>query len=170
MKRLGSLFRYLSFALLCIVNTAIAEVYQALAVSIHDGDTITLQTAIDNKKIRLTGIDAPELKQPFGAESRDALKQDILNQTVTVDTNKQDKYGRSVGKIILNGEDINLKQVSRGMAWVYTDYLKELTNEDQQLYLAAQMSAQEALSGLWKEESPLAPWTFRKQPSERVSK
>lgn len=151
-----------NFGLLCGAINVSAEVYQGNTISIHDGDTITLQTSSDTKKVRLAGIDAPELKQPYGIESRDALKQDILNQAVTVETTKQDKYGRSVGKIIFNGVDINLKQVSRGMAWVYTDYLKELTNEDQQLYLAAQGSAQEALSGLWKEESPLAPWTFRK--------
>lgn len=150
------------------VELVLAEDITGGVFSVHDGDTITLQTSSDTKKVRLAGIDAPELKQPYGPESRDALKQDILNQTVTVETSKQDKYGRSVGKLIFNGEDINLKQVSRGMAWVYTDYLKELSKEDQQLYLDAEKSAQKAQVGLWQDESPTAPWTYRKQTREKV--
>lgn len=123
--------RFLFLLALAFVGQASAEFFIGTVSSVHDGDTITLQTETATKKIRLAGIDAPEIKQPYGFESRDALRQDILSQQVTVDTNKTDKYGRSVGKIMLNGEDINLKQVSRGMAWVYTDYIKELSAEDQ---------------------------------------
>ena len=110
--------RFLFLLALAFVGQASAEFFIGTVSSVHDGDTITLQTETATKKIRLAGIDAPEIKQPYGFESRDALRQDILSQQVTVDTNKTDKYGRSVGKIMLNGEDINLKQVSRGMAWV----------------------------------------------------
>ena len=129
---------------------------------IHDGDTITLQTETSTKKIRLAGIDAPELKQPYGIGSRDALSQDVLNQSVTVDTNKTDRYGRTVGKVLLNGEDINLKQVRRGLAWVYTDYIKELSAEDRELYKAAEKAANDEHLGLWQDQQPVAPWTYRK--------
>jgi endonuclease YncB( thermonuclease family) len=79
-----------------------------------------------------------------------------------VDTNKQDRYGRSVGKVLLNGEDVNLKQVSAGLAWVYTDYIKELSVEDRQHYRAAETAANDAHIGLWQDEQPMAPWTYRK--------
>ena len=143
--------------------SAHSELVSGYVFSVHDGDTITLQTETATKKIRLAGIDAPELKQPYGFESRDALRQDILSQQVTVDTNKTDKYGRSVGKIMLNGEDINLKQLSRGMAWVYTDYIKELSAEDQGLYKAAEKTANDDHIGLWLDDQPVAPWTYRVQ-------
>lgn len=141
---------------------ASAERLTGTVVSVHDGDTITLQTEAETKKIRLAGIDAPEIKQPYGIESRDALRQGVLNQTVAVDTTKLDKYGRFVGKVLIDGEDINLKQVSRGLAWVYTDYIKELAADDRELYRAAESAANDAHIGLWQDELPAPPWEYRK--------
>jgi endonuclease YncB( thermonuclease family) len=129
---------------------------------VHDGDTITLQTDTGAKKIRLSGIDAPEIRQPFGPESRDSLSVDVLNQQVTVDTNKTDKYGRSVGKVLLHGEDVNLKQVRRGLAWLYTSYIKELSAEDRELYKAAEKAANDEHLGLWQDQQPVTPWMYRK--------
>lgn len=147
---------------LAFIGSASAELLTGTVASVHDGDTLTLQTGAEQKKIRLAGIDAPELKQTFGPESRDALRLSVLNQSVTVDTNKQDRYGRAVGKVLLNGEDVNLKQVSAGLAWVYTEYIKELSVEDRQQYRAAETAANDAHRGLWQDEEPVAPWTYRK--------
>lgn len=149
------------FCLIFFLEAGYAQLLTGVVISVHDGDTITLQTHTDNKKIRLAAIDAPEFKQPYGPESRDALKQDLLNQTVTVDTGKQDKYGRSVGKVLLNGEDVNLKQVSRGLAWVFVKYLPELTAEDRLQYKSAQESARQNKLGLWELDAPVEPWNFR---------
>jgi endonuclease YncB( thermonuclease family) len=90
------------------------------------------------------------------------LRQDVLSQAVTVDTTKQDKYGRFVGKVLIEGEDVNLKQVSRGLAWVYTDYIKELAADDRELYRAAESAANDAHIGLWQDELPAPPWEYRK--------
>jgi endonuclease YncB( thermonuclease family) len=142
--------------------SVLADIFYGTVLSVHDGDTLTLQIGAEQKKIRLAGIDAPELKQPFGPESRDALRQSVLNQAVNIDTTKQDRYGRAVGKVLLNGEDVNLKQVSAGLAWVYTDYIKELSVEDREQYRAAETAANDAHIGLWQDEEPVAPWTYRK--------
>ncbi len=141
---------------------ASAELLTGTVTSVYDGDTITLLTDAGTKKIRLAGIDAPEIKQPYGPDSRDALRQDVLKQLVTVDTTKQDKYGRSVGKVLIDGEDINLKQVTRGLAWVYTDYIKELSAEDRELYKAAEKTANDDHIGLWLDDQPVAPWKYRR--------
>lgn len=42
-------------------------------VSIHDGDTITILQDKQQIKVRLFGIDAPELKQPYGKKSKQFL-------------------------------------------------------------------------------------------------
>lgn len=161
------LIKVLVFLLvLALVRHIPAEVLTGTILSVHDGDTITLQAEATIKKVRLAGIDAPELNQPNGIESRDALRQDILNQQVTVDATKQDRYGRSVGKVLLNKEDINLKQVRRGLAWVYTDYIKELSAEDRELYKAAEKAANDEHIGLWQDEQPIAPWTHRVQTKQ----
>lgn len=148
--------------ILIFFGSAQSEVITGLVLSVHDGDTITLHTEAGTKKIRLAGIDAPEIKQPYGIESREALRQDVLNQAVTIDTTKQDKYGRSVGKVLLNGEDVNLKQVRRGLAWVYADYIKELSAENRELYKTAEKAANDDHRGLWRDDQPVAPWTYRK--------
>lgn len=59
-------------------------------------------------------------------------------------------------------EDINLKQVTSGLAWVYTDYINELSAEDRELYKAAEKTANDDHIGLWLDDQPVAPWTFRK--------
>jgi endonuclease YncB( thermonuclease family) len=154
--------RLLILIVIAFIGSASAELLTGSVTSVHDGDTLTLHTDAGTKKIRLAGIDAPELKQPFGPESRDALRQSILNQAVTIDTMKHDRYGRAVGKVLLNGEDVNLKLVSAGLAWVYTDYIKELSVEDRLQYRTAETVANDAHIGLWQDEQPVAPWTYRK--------
>lgn len=141
--------------------SAQAEFLTGTVISVYDGDTITLNNYSGTKKIRLAGIDAPEIKQAYGLDSRDALRQDVLNQPVTVDTTKQDKYGRSVGKVLIDGEDINLKQVSRGLAWVYVKYLVELTADDRLKYQTAQKAAQQGGLGMWSSDNLLEPWNYR---------
>lgn len=164
--KLKSIFTGLLFA----STLASAELLTGKVTSVHDGDTITLYAGTGTQKIRLAGIDAPEVKQPYGIESREALRQYFLNQLVTVDTTKLDKYGRTVGKVLLDGEDINLKQVTRGLAWVYVKYLGELSAEDRFKYQSAQEAAQQAKVGLWKQDTPEEPWNFRNESLERATK
>lgn len=64
--------------------------------------------------------------------------------------------------MLLNGEDVNLKQVSADLAWVYTDYIKELSVEGRKKYRAAETASNDAHIRLWQDEQPVAPWTYRK--------
>ncbi len=73
----------------------------------------------------MSSIDATEKKQAFGNKSKQALADDIDDKIVTVDYNKRDSYQRVIGKIMLNGKDINLRQIQRGLAWHYKRYEKE---------------------------------------------
>ena len=91
------------------LNSVSSEVLLGVVVAVYDGDTITLRTETNKKKIRLAGIDVPELKQLYGVESRSALRQAVLDKVVLVDTSRNDKYGRAIGNVILDGQDINLK-------------------------------------------------------------
>lgn len=72
---------------------------KARVLKVHDGDTITLRTERGKHKVRLIGIDTPEMGQkPWGSRARQHLIR-IMKQTkwaVTIETDvvKQDKYGR----------------------------------------------------------------------------
>ena len=146
-----------------VVSSVTAEVLLGTVIAVHDGDTITLKNESEQKKIRLAGIDAPELNQPSGVESREALREAVLDKVVLFVSSKADKYGRVVGKVILDGQDINLKQVQSGMAWVYRAYLKELSKEDRVFYLEAEAQSKAIAVGLWIVSNPVEPWIWRKK-------
>ena len=141
----------------------VAEVVSGTVVAVHDGDTISLKTQSEEKKIRLASIDAPELNQPFGIESRDMLRALVLGKQVQVDYSKRDKYSRLVGKVLLNSDDINLKQVQLGAAWVHREYLKEMPLQERALYLEAEAQSKDSAAGLWRDGEVVAPWIWRKK-------
>lgn len=152
------------FALSLTFAAACAETITGRVVGVTDGDTITVLDA--NKvqhKIRLAGIDAPEKKQSFGQLSKESLSELTYDKTVTVETAKLDKYGRQVGKVLINGQDVNLMQVERGMAWWYRFFQLEQSPNDRQLYEATEDAAKASKRGLWIELEPVAPWDFRKK-------
>lgn len=149
---------------------AFAATLAGRVVRVSDGDTVTVLTAENRQfKIRLSGIDAPEKKQPFGARSKETLSRQIFGQAVTVEWSKTDRYGRIVGKIEIDGVDANLEQVREGSAWVYTQYLRELPAADRKLYLQAERQAQDERRGLWRDNDPEPPWQWRheRRPPKR---
>jgi endonuclease YncB( thermonuclease family) len=149
----------LSFA--SVVNSAVLV---GQVVGVTDGDTITLLDATHTQyKVRLSGIDAPEKKQAFGQSSKKSLSDLVYLKVVSVEYSKQDRYGRIVGKVLLNDVDVNLEQVKRGMAWFYKKYQNEQPLQDRLDYLHAQETAEAERVGLWVDSEVVAPWDFRKQ-------
>ena len=144
--------------------------FNAQVVRIVDGDTIqVIDSNGVNFKIRLLGIDTPELKQRFGYESSLSLKKIIDGKSVIIiskpEKNKPytlGRYKRIIGKIILNGKDINLEMVQKGMAWHYKKYIKSQNVEDRQSYNNAEQDARLNKIGLWSDVNPVAPWEWRK--------
>ena len=125
-------------------------------VSVHDGDTLTIRTDDEQTiRVRLQGIDAPELGQTFGQRSREALAALVKGKPVEVIGNGQDKYRRTLGTVIVGGVDANARQVATGMAWHYARF-------DKSPALArAQEAARTSRSGLWADPAPMAPWEWR---------
>ena len=124
-------------------------------VSIHDGDTITMLQNKTQIKVRLFGIDAPELKQPYGKKSKQFLANLIAREVVEVDENGKDRYKRTLGIIYYKGQDINAQMVLNGYAWVYVKYSK--------IYVDQETTAREKKLGLWQSSNPTPPWEWRKR-------
>ena len=138
------------------------ETLQGKVVGVSDGDTITvLDSGKTQHKIRLAGIDAPEKTQAFGERSKQHLSDLVFGKTVAVDWNKTDKYGRTIGKVIVNGQDANLSQVQTGLAWHYKQYEKEQLASDRRVYAQAEVDARTRKIGLWHDAAPTPPWDFR---------
>ena len=138
-------------------------------VRIADGDTVTVLDATNTQhRVRLQGIDAPESHQAFGTQSKKSLSDMIFDQDVTVIYDKMDQYGRLVGKILLEGKDVNLEQVKAGMAWHYKEYQREQSPEDRELYARAEDEARSARRGLWVDASPIQPGEFRREKRQNA--
>ena len=96
-----------------------ARLETGLVTYVTDGDTIWVKTNAAGKplKVRLIGIDAPELCQTGGVQSRDSLRQRLQGQTVRISYQRHDDYGRALANVNLRGEDIGRWMVGNGQAW-----------------------------------------------------
>ncbi len=140
-----------------------AETIPGRVVGVVDGDTVVLlDPALKQYRVRLQGIDAPESRQPFGQRSKQNLSSLVYGRQVVAECGKQDKYKRSVCKIVVDGKDANLAQIEAGMAWWYRTYAKEQAAADRALYESAEFAAREEKRGLWTDAAPVAPWDWRR--------
>ena len=151
------------FFLVFLSLVALADSLTGKVVKITDGDTLyVLDANYKQHKIRLAGIDAPERKQAYGLASRKHLLSIVAGKQVTIEYQKRDRYGRIVGKVLLDGIDVCLAQVKAGFAWHYKKYQHEQSLEDQRLYADAEIRAREERLGLWRENNPNPPWEYRR--------
>lgn len=142
--------------LLYLASTPLLADITGRVVGVADGDTLTVLDAGHGlTKIRLHQIDAPEKKQDFGQRSKQSLSDLVYGKQVSIEVADTDKYGRTVGKVWVNGKDANLEQVRRGMAWVYTKYANDPA------YFAAERTAKAGRLGLWSQPNPTPPWEYR---------
>lgn len=132
--------------------------FQGRVVKIIDGDSLSL-LASDKRQhtVRLYGIDTPEWDQPHGGKAKIALAELVSNREVGIVMVETDTFGRVVGTVYLEDQDINLTMVQQGHAWWFTRYAPY------ERHLAeAEETARERRAGLWAQESPVAPWHWRR--------
>jgi endonuclease YncB( thermonuclease family) len=112
--------------------------------------------------VRLTGIDAPEHDQSFGAQSTQYLASLISGKTVNLECSDERSYGRLICKILLpNGEDADLGQLKTGMAWHYKQYQDEQSPADREAYASAECDAMKSRLGLWSDPHPVQTAGFQ---------
>ena len=126
-------------------------------VTVIDGNTVEIAT-VENEtyKILLHGIDCPELEQDYGDKAKKHLEKLLLNKSVSVQIQGKDRLGNRLGVIIIEGEDPRHLLLEEGLAW--TSERNPIADLE-----VIKEKAREKGKGLWKEENPTAPWTFRRQ-------
>lgn len=159
--------RILSTILLCALLCPLtAHSFPAEVLSVHDGDSITARRVGPEPrkphKVRVYGIDCPELGQPYGEEARELTRRMLDGKTVEiVPAQKGKSYKREVGGIVLVKDLLVIQDalVSAGLAWVDDRFCKLPVCD---LWRLHQREARAAGRGLWADEGAVPPWTWRK--------
>jgi micrococcal nuclease len=147
------------------------EPFEGRVVRVLDGDTVEVLRVEGERrvpiKVRLHGVDCPEKRQPFGQKAKEATLRLAGGQQVRVEPRDRDRYGRTVGVVLLpDGSSLNAELVRQGLAWWYQRYApraKELGE--------LEARARAGRLGLWGEPNPQAPWDYRRaQRGERPGK
>ena len=146
-----------------ISPTAIANSLTAKVISVGDGDTITVDQAGEKVKVRMSCIDAPELKQGFvGETSRNRLKALLpMGTPVTLWVVDQDQYGRTVAEVFKGSQSINLVMVQEGQAVIYREYFSGCRGSKDQ-YEQAELRAKQRKLAFWRQGNSVMPWDFRR--------
>ncbi len=138
-----------------------------------DGDTVVVAKAggflsfLRSSKpfsVRLYGIDAPEMGQPFGWDSRNGLER-MSDGTLELEVLSTDRYGRRVGILHREGSrNLNLKMVEAGLAYAYTRY-GTLSGVEE-----FERRARSAERGLWGHVNLERPWDYRRRIAAKGSR
>jgi endonuclease YncB( thermonuclease family) len=131
-------------------------------ISVYDGDTIKAKKSGITENFRLCGIDAPEVSQPLGKQSRDYLRSLIpVGKTVQISIVDIDKYNRKIAEVFIDGSlerFINKEIALKGLAYNY-DVFKNCPN--QTMIATGEEVAKWEKIGVWKDDHQ-KPWEYRK--------
>jgi micrococcal nuclease len=118
---------------LFLVVSGLADTFSGRVVAVTDGDTIKVMHQGRAERVRLQGIDCPEKQQAFGKRAKQFTADMVMGKEVTVIAEKADRYGRTLGYVILaNNRNLNRELV------------------------------QAAKRCLWQDQQPVPPWEFRR--------
>lgn len=141
---------------------AAATTLLGVVTRVSDGDTVWLRPDAPHGrrkpvKVRLLGLDAPEICQAHGRAARAALEAWTLGRRVTVQRRAFDGYGRQLATMRLDGEDVGARLVARGHAW------SARWHGSVGPYADEEAAARRARSGLFALPEPELPRAFRQR-------
>jgi endonuclease YncB( thermonuclease family) len=133
------------------------EYLEGRVLHVQDGDSFIMMKDGEEQTVRLYAVDAPERDQPFGAEAKAFVRDQVENRPVRLMVRNEDRYGRLIADVYDEDERcLNHTLVSAGYAWWYRHH----ASRDRTLARLEQ-EAREARRGLWQDDNPIPPWEFR---------
>ena len=140
-------------AFVCAAQTEYGKI-----VRIIDGDTLMIETQADgSKKIRLSCIDSPELDQKWGPQAKQFVESCCRQKKVKLRKHGQDRFGRTIATIYLDGRNLNRELVKEGYARAYPKYMCD----DQMPFFETE--ARNKKKGMWRSSHPVDT-ALRREP------
>lgn len=149
--------RIMIILMLGISILTFSETIRGRVSYVADGDTIHVMSEGKRYKIRIYGVDTPEMSQEYGDKAKIYALKELENSDVKVDIVDTDRYGRSIGKVYYGKKYYNYEVIASGNAWWYEYYAKNELDLER-----AQEIARERRLGIWGTKEPMAPWEYRK--------
>ncbi len=144
------------------INIGTSPIFKVIPDSIYDGDTLRVIKDNQEFKVRFACIDAPELKQDYGIESRDYLRSLLKDNNYRVSLQEiiKDRYDRTVAVLYLeNGKSIQELQLINGWVYIYEKYRNDCPIYDD-LKEIEEVTKSERVN-LYSDDSLIKPWNFR---------
>ena len=153
------MWRHMVWMCFLLPQWGMAEAFSGRVSHVSDGDTLWVKPDGGGapRKLRLQGLDAPEICQTGGAASRDALGKLVANKTVDVTVLFQDDYGRGLARILVNERDVAAIMVQSGHAW------SSRWHRSLGPYAVQESQARAGGAGLFADPAPELPRNFRKR-------
>ena len=131
-------------------------------IDVESGDLLTIYNLNRPVKVRLLGVDAPELSQAFGDVAKEHLSVLVLDKFVTVEYWALGEHNSLIGRVLLEGRDIGAQMIRDGAAWYDSTNSRPLSDVDCEVYAKSQEAAESEKRGLWETGGAVAPWEFVK--------
>jgi endonuclease YncB( thermonuclease family) len=116
------------------------------------------------RRVKLTGVDAPERRQPFGLQAQQLASDYLGGGAVTITVDSVDQEQRIYGRIAVDGRDLGLLLLEAGLAWCDPADHAILPSGMRSAYRQACGQARAQHRGLWSNAHPIPPWEYRKVP------
>lgn len=131
---------------------------------VFDGNDGGIQCLARRYDIRLKGVDAPEIEQRYGEESKVKLIDLVKDHPLVIHVYGRDQYGRALGDVHRNGIFIQEALLKDGSVWHYKQYDKR------QDFAQWERDAKAARRGLWADDDPEKPWDYRRKHNNRFTR
>lgn len=136
-------------------------------IEVNSGDVITLFNLNRPVRVKLLGVDAPEMDQAFGDVAKKHLTDLVYDKSVVVEYSGISADGSLGGRVLLNNADIGAQMIRDGAAWFDPNNISRLSETDREVYRQSEQAARSERRGLWEAENPTAPWEYVKSLSVR---
>ena len=148
-------------------NVNAASLYGKV-IEVNSGDVITIFNLNRPVRVKLVGVDAPEMNQAFGDVAKKHLSDLVFDKAVLVNYSGISSDSSLTGRVLLNDADIGAQMIRDGAAWFDPNTSDRLAATDREVYQQSEQAARSERRGLWQEANPTAPWEFVK--AERFRK
>ena len=142
--------------------TARAASLYGKVIEVNSGDVITIFNLNRPVRVKLLGVDAPEMNQPFGDVAKKHLSDLVFDKGVLVTYSGIAADQSLTGRVLLNDADIGAQMIRDGAAWFDLNNMDRLSATDREVYQQSEQAARSERRGLWQQANPVAPWEFVK--------